>query len=101
MWVCVCVFFCCRCKIPECDFEPIEYMPVWLSNAVPYNNNGMPAKCERYEFIKNATRPDDEPVHYCPSSSFNRSKLVKCNELLYETDDLITITKEVTIDCLY
>ncbi len=82
-----------RCKIPECDFPPLDdYLPMWTRFAVPHSHN-VPSKCLRYESIPLDSH-NKRKSNNCDEMFFNDSYSVSCTEFIYKTDE-VTILKEV------
>lgn len=76
-----------RCAIPECDDSVPEFLPTWISYAVPLDGSGNPDSCSRYE---NTTLTSDNKNSgiladdICPASLFNRNSIIACEEYVYE-----------------
>lgn len=74
-------YFVFRCVIPECEFRnTTDYYQDWLKSAIPFKN-GRPEKCSRY-----ATLHQSNPGQ-CPTSLFNQSEIVNCNEFVYKSNE--------------
>lgn len=80
---------CFRCNIPGCDQEPYNFNQQWISNGIP-EKNGFPEKCIKYEQL---LIPDNATECY-NSDIFNSSHQVKCNNFIYDTNEL-TLQNEV------
>ncbi|CAH1173867.1 unnamed protein product [Phaedon cochleariae] len=83
-----------RCAIPDCDTNPAEFEPSWLSNAVPYKGS-TPTKCEKYIFNGNHTN-----INYgsCPFNAFDRNREIKCSSFVYRTEEK-SILQEYDLQC--
>ncbi|KAL1464457.1 hypothetical protein WDU94_004106 [Cyamophila willieti] len=80
-----------RCIIPECeDPRNSSYWTPWLKYAVPYDKDGYPQTCNRYP-IKGSGSCSD-------SSSFDKTKLVKCNSWVFESKETNLLT-EFDLEC--
>lgn len=82
-----------RCKIPECESGASEssFITNWLNSTTPFNKiSDLPEKCERFKPIS------DNYANSCSIDSFNNSWAIKCDEFVYETEE-VTILKEVNI----
>lgn len=83
-----------RCKIPECDFPPLDdYLPNWTRFAIPHSHN-VPSKCLRHESIA-VDSHFKRKVNNCDEMFFNDTYSVRCTEFIYKTSEL-TILKEVS-----
>lgn len=78
-----------RCWIKNCDQGNDLYLPPWINNSVPIEN-GVPARCSRYE-SRNSSAVDE---FECTADLFNRSNVVQCNEFVYKNEER-TIATEV------
>ncbi|XP_041980313.1 organic cation transporter protein-like [Aricia agestis] len=71
-----------RCLIPECDPDLPEYLPSWISNAIPNEENSNTIdNCQRYP---TATITNSSNV--CPAYWFNNELKVNCEAYVYEND---------------
>lgn len=84
-----CLPFVHRCRINECDLDGKSalYAENWIPNAIPYDD-GQPEKCLRYSI--NATSAKLQLVSNsdeCPANLFDRTKVVKCDDFVFKTDE--------------
>ncbi|KAK4883421.1 hypothetical protein RN001_006740 [Aquatica leii] len=77
-----------RCQVPYCEKTPSEYNSSWLQNAIPIAKD-RPAKCERFAHLNTSE---------CNYLDFNRSKVEKCDNYVYETKE-ITIVQDFNLYC--
>ncbi|KAF5303515.1 hypothetical protein FQR65_LT08214 [Abscondita terminalis] len=77
-----------RCKINYCDFEPTEYNPLWLKNAVPFKNE-KPARCVKFKVVGNSS---------CDVIAFNTSELESCDSFIYESSH-VSIIQDFNLHC--
>ncbi|XP_044259278.1 organic cation transporter protein-like [Tribolium madens] len=80
-----------RCEIPKCDAVDPQFEPPWLSNAIPYSENG-PAKCTRYKI--NAT----EDFGNCTKRGDFTTLTEKCDSFVYKTREK-SILQEYDLQC--
>ncbi|XP_063709688.1 solute carrier family 22 member 4-like [Culicoides brevitarsis] len=77
-----------RCAIPECESSsnPKEH---WISFSIPQKPyDETPESCSRFSTLAPS----------CTADSFNRSMVVACDELVFDTEE-ITISNEWNITC--
>lgn len=87
--VCYIVIF--RCKIPQCDdYGDILYEPAWINDAIPLKN-GVPEQCLRFSMTNEF---NDTSHTSCTANIFNRSRIIRCNEFVYKTDE-VNLVNEV------
>lgn len=80
-----------RCKVPECeDSNNGLFITDWLNSSTPFDES-LPEKCERF-----APLTDTNLENSCSVESFDRSINVKCDDYVYE-DDEITILNKVRV----
>ncbi|XP_023935705.2 organic cation transporter protein-like [Bicyclus anynana] len=73
-----------RCLIPECeDIEEADFLPSWISNAVPGTDSSVDA-CHRYDSLNINTS-----IAECPAEWFDRHVIVKCSNYVYENSDTV------------
>lgn len=82
-----------RCAIPECDGIEPEYLPGWITNAIPSSTSGLD-NCIRYA---NATVSSTSSDDLCPPTLFDRNTTVPCNSYVYERTN--TIVYDFNIAC--
>lgn len=78
-----------RCEVPQCENYTTVSKDTWLHYAVPFEDSDKPERCLRYADVDTAS---------CAPSSFNRSHIVECDSVVYETDER-TITSEWNLIC--
>lgn len=71
--------------IPECESSNVSD---WISFAIPLKYDKTPEQCTRYKSISGS----------CTPASFNRSDVVTCEKLTFETEE-VTIANEWDITC--
>ncbi|XP_062559471.1 solute carrier family 22 member 4 [Armigeres subalbatus] len=83
-----------RCEVPGCDNGPTAaFYPEWLNNTVPIVN-GIPAQCERFRPITNASADN----LLCDADEFDRRTIIQCDSFIYENDE-VTIVNDFNITC--
>uniref|UniRef100_A0A8D9AGS9 Organic cation transporter 1 n=1 Tax=Cacopsylla melanoneura TaxID=428564 RepID=A0A8D9AGS9_9HEMI len=81
-----------RCTIPECeDPRNSSYLTPWIKHAVPYDKDGNPETCSRYQFKGSGSCSD--------SSSFDKTKLVKCNNSYVFEGKETNLLTEFNLEC--
>lgn len=80
-----------RCKINECDVEPIEFKPLWWANAAPSDFDEL-SMCIKYQHINNSN------FHSCESKDFDCNVKVACDTYVYETSE-ISIQHDYNLHC--
>ncbi|KAK4883416.1 hypothetical protein RN001_006735 [Aquatica leii] len=78
-----------RCKINECDVEPMVFKPQWWANAAPSDFDEL-SMCIKYQHINNSN------IHSCESKNFDCNVKVACDTYVYETSE-ISIQHDVSI----
>ncbi|CAH2047625.1 unnamed protein product, partial [Iphiclides podalirius] len=75
-----------RCLIPECEDagDGTEFSPPWILNAVPGASISSFDGCQRYPNVTAAARLDT-----CPADLFDRSRVVNCEEYVYQNKDTV------------
>ncbi|CAG9090869.1 unnamed protein product [Plutella xylostella] len=71
-----------RCAIPECEDSEADFMPDWLSNAIPITKNGFD-KCLRYPSARNHSVNLEAFNESCPAGLFDTSRTVPCESYVY------------------
>ncbi|XP_047023398.1 organic cation transporter protein-like [Helicoverpa zea] len=82
-----------RCAVPECDGLAPQYLPDWLSYAVPTTESGFD-NCHRYANVSSAVI---SPDGLCSASLFDRDIIVPCDGYVYERTN--TIVYDFNIEC--
>lgn len=86
--------------MPECDVgddnRKIDYDQPWLNYAIPSTNNGY-ENCHRYEPIYELSTSNKQQ---CRPELFNTSKLIKCIEFVYKTDETNVQTEVIKMNGL-
>ncbi|KAG4070582.1 hypothetical protein HA402_011969 [Bradysia odoriphaga] len=85
-----------RCKIPECESNPTDYSPKWITNAIPFEDEAPVDNCKRYKYSHH--NQSDNLSSFCPAIYFNQSITEKCNEFVYKTDE-DTILRAFNLTC--
>lgn len=62
-------------------------MTDWLNSSTPFDSNS-PEKCERF-----AISSQNTPENSCSVESFDRSVNVKCDDYVYEDDEVTILNK--------
>ncbi|XP_063636275.1 organic cation transporter protein-like [Cydia splendana] len=70
-----------RCAVPLCDGLEPEYLPDWISNAIPETATGLD-ECTRYINITDSSNTTLGDV--CPASMFDRNRTESCNSFVFE-----------------
>ncbi|XP_044739758.1 organic cation transporter protein-like [Chrysoperla carnea] len=87
-----------RCRVPICDDDiVVEYTPIWLPNAVPYDNE-FPQLCKRYA-LRNDSGTFAKDAN-CSNELFNKNETIHCDfENLVFPDRHTTIVNDLNIFC--
>ncbi|XP_075975288.1 organic cation transporter protein-like [Anticarsia gemmatalis] len=86
-----------RCVIPECDGDQPEWSPYWLPNALPLASNQISLdNCQRFGNVSVLPRLVDSDT--CPSSLFDRSRRLPCDEYVYENTN--TVVYDFELACM-
>ncbi|XP_047989458.1 organic cation transporter protein-like [Leguminivora glycinivorella] len=84
-----------RCAVPLCDGPEPEYLPDWISNAIPEINTGFD-ECNRYvnitDISNNTTLGD-----VCPASMFDRNRTESCDSFVFERTN--TVVYDFNLQC--
>lgn len=72
-------------------------MTDWIENAIPLENN-KPSKCYYYDHIDDFNKN----ASICDVNSFNRTNIVRCNEFVYQTDEINLVNEVINnnIKCI-
>lgn len=70
-------------------------MTDWLNLTIPFHNSDLPEKCERFQPISD----DPSVANTCEAESFNQLTVIKCNEFVYEDEEVTILNAVRRSDC--
>ncbi|XP_061706066.1 LOW QUALITY PROTEIN: organic cation transporter protein-like [Cydia pomonella] len=83
-----------RCAVPLCDGLEPEYLPDWISNAIPETATGID-ECNRYINITDNSNTTLGDV--CPAIMFDRNRTESCDSFVFERTN--TVVYDFNLQC--
>lgn len=84
--------------IPECESTNKTTASEWIPFTIPLRYDKTPEQCLRFSPINVYETQENILAPSCTPESFNRSDIIKCNNVVFETEE-ITISNEWNITC--